>query len=935
MKKLRSIIAICLCSFWVVFLASCAKQLSAPMDFEFDVTTQTLSWDKVPNASGYTIEINGEEETTRANFYSLAGLDAGIYDVKVKANGDNTETTDSEWAVYENFERVAESGLMYKLINNNTEYELVGVGSAKGDVVMESVFRNKPVTSIAEAALRNNRFTSFVVGENVKTIGKRAFYNSQNLTEIEIPKNVVSVGESVFQSCKKLKKAKLPEVITAIPDYAFANCGELEEFTISSKTISIGNNAFTNCSKLKTLALPATVETIGESAFFRCEGLSGKIDLGDSLLSIGEAAFYNCVNITSIDFGDKLKTIAAKAFYTCIGLTSITLPDSVQSIGNYAFYETKKLATVDLSENLESMGAYAFHLSKIFTDAADGTNTSDQGLVLVDDWIVGCKNKDIVNIYIPSNVSGVADYAFTGQYEKLITVNLPSVKYIGNAAFYLCKALAVSIFGDHLVKVGDDAFAGCEVLKQVTLGNGLVEIGDYSFSGCKALSGLSIPDTVNSIGTYAFINTGLPAASDGIIYVGNDANPNLWVVGVAHQIINFPVIKDGTKGIAEYSFVDCVLIQDITLPDSLQYIGRGAFYGCGAYFMMSVNIPKGLKEIGDYAFYECPSLTLRNQFKDAKNLEKIGRSAFYGAVFLGAQEIQADEEGYAVPVPGRLDLTGIKEIDDYAFFGCASIETLMIGNGVEKIGNRVFHGNVSLKTVIISNTVKEMGIRVFYKCEALETVTIGNGMKVIPDYTFYGCKSLKNVSFVAGGGVERIGRYAFRDCVQLSNINFGDSLKVMDDYSFFGCSGLTELVIPNTVESIGKYAFRNCSSLTSVVIPETLVTIGKHAFYGAKLATFYCEAESIPAYWDNRWNSSYRPVVWGCELSEDDTYVVSFEKDAKKITNSELLKDISAPSRAGKTFGGWALTPDSTEAAYTLENIDTAPEGVKLYAIWL
>lgn len=935
MKKLRSIIAICLCSFWVVFMASCAKQLSAPTDFKFDVTTQTLSWDKVPNASGYTIEINGEEETTRANYYSLAGLDAGIYDVKVKANGDDTETTDSDWAVYEDFERVAESGLMYKLINNNTEYELVAAGSAKGDVVMESVFRNKPVTSIADNALKNNRFTSFVVGENVKTIGKRAFYNSQNLTEIEIPENVVSIGESVFQSCKKLKKAKLPQIITAIPDYTFANCGELEEFIISSKTISIGNNAFINCSKLKTLALPSTVETIGESAFFRCVGLSGKIDLGDSLLSIGKDAFSGCVNITSVDFGDKLKTIAANAFHTCAGLTSITLPDSVVSIGERAFFKTEKLATVDLSENLESMGAYAFHMSKIYTEAADGKNTSDQGVVLIDDWIVGCKNTDIVNIYIPSNVSGVADYAFMGQYEKLATVNLPSVKYIGDAAFYLCKALTVSIFSDHLIKIGDDVFAGCEFLKQVTLGNSLVEIGGYAFSGCKALSGLSVPNTVDRIGTFAFINSGLSAGNDGIIYVGNDENPNLWVVGVAHEFVNFPEIKEGTKGIAEYSFVDCILIQEITLPDSLQYIGRGAFYGCGVYFMMSVNIPKGLKEIGDYAFYECPSLTLRNEFKDAKNLERIGRSAFYGAQFLAAKEIQADEDGYAIPIPGRLDLTGVNEIGDYAFFGCASIETLMIGNGVEKIGNRVFHSNASLKTVQISNSVTEMGIRVFYKCEALETVMIGNGMKEIPDYTFYGCKALKNVVFATGGGIERVGRYAFRDCVKLSEINFGDSLKVMDDYSFFGCSGLTELVIPNTVESIGKYAFRNCSSLTSVVIPETLVTIGKHAFYGAKIATFYCEAEEIPAYWDNRWNSSYRPVVWGCELSEDDTYVVSFEKDTKNITNSELLNAISAPTRAGKTFGGWALTPDSTEAAYTTETIASAPEGVTLYAIWL
>jgi len=935
MKKLRSIIAICLCSFWLVFSTACAEQLSSPTDFKFDITTQTLSWDKVPNASSYTIEVNGETVTTKANSYSLAGLDAGVYDVKVKANGDENQTTDSEWAIYEDFERVAESGLMYKLINNNTEYELVSVGSAKGDVVMEDVFRGKPVTSIAKAALKNNRFSSFVIGSNVKQIGDRAFYNSQNLVELEIPENVVSIGESLFQSSRKLEKVTMPENLTEIPKFTFASCSALKEFTLSSQTTTIGANAFTGCTSLEELMLPATVKTIEENAFYRCENLKGKIDLGDSLISIGSSAFSRCANIETIDFGDKLETIAEDAFRDCASLTSVVFPNSLRSIGNYAFYETDNLKTIDFGTNLESIGAFAFHMSKAYLDAADGKDTQDQGIVIIDDWIVGCKNTSIVNIYIPTNISGIADYAFYAQYQNLISVNLPSVKYVGNDAFYGCKTLNAAIFGDQLLKLGYDAFVGCEMLKQVVLGNNLVEIGSYAFSGCKALSGLAIPNTVNNIGTYAFVNTAIPAASDGIIYVGNDENPNLWVVGVQHQIVNFPTIKDGTKGIADYSFVDCALVQEVTLPDSLEYIGRGAFYGCGNFFLMSINIPKNLKEIGAYAFYECPSLTLRNAFTEAKKLDKIGRSAFYGAAFLGAKEIGADEDGYAVPVPGRLDLTGIAEIEDYAFFGCASIETLLIGNGVKKIGSRVFHGNQSLKTVQMSNSVEEMGIRVFYKCEALETAILGNGLKEIPDYTFYGCKSLKNVVFAEGEGIEHIGKYAFRDCVSLTDIDFGDSLKNIADYAFFGCSGLTELVIPNTVQSIGNYAFRNCSALKSVVIPETLTTLGKHVFYGANQATIYCEADNIPAYWNSRWNSSYRTVLWGCELSEDDTYVVSFIKNAETITNPEVINGIAAPTREGAVFGGWAIAPNSTEVAYTAENIASAPDNTVLYAIWL
>ncbi len=936
MKKIRLIIALCLCSVLAVFLTACTgSSLAKPEDFKLDSDTLSLSWDKVSGAKGYTIEINGAQVTTKANYYSLADLEPGIYDVKVKANGDGKEIDDSQWAVYEGFEKVYETGLLYKLINNKTEYELVGVGSAQGDIVMEDVYRGKPVTKIADNALRNNRLSSFTVGKNVKTIGKNAFQNSQNLTELVIPENVVSVGESLVQGSKKLEKVTLPQSVLEVPKAFATNCSALTEFVIGSDVVSIGENAFSYCSNLTTVKLPESVKTIGNNAFFRCESVTS-VDLGGAVY-VGENAFSQCTMLVNIDFGECLETISGYAFYECDSVEAIALPDTVTTIGGRAFFGMGKLADIQLSENLESIGSYAFHATRLYLDAPDEADTSNGGVVVIDGWVVGCKNANIVT-YVDTTVIGVAALSFGGA-ALLNAVYLPSVEYIGEKAFTQCPLLVSAEFSDSLIKIDANAFSKCEALINVFLGNSLTHIGDYAFYGCKALAGLSIPNTVERIGTYAFNSTEIPADAAGIIYMGNEENPNLWVVGVKDQMINNPTIKDGTKGIANYAFNECFFISDVVLPDSLEYIGRGAFYACGAMSLMSINIPKNLRVIDDYAFYECPGLWLRaadgsfeHGFTNAVNMERIGRSAFYNSLFLGANEIGQTEDGYLTPVPGRLDLSGVDEIGVYAFYNSMGIETLYIGNGVQKIGDRAF-ANGRMTSVTIAPTVTEMGVRVFQKCLALTTAVVGNGLQAIPDYTFYSCVALNSVTFVEGGGVEHIGKYAFRGCASLQQINFGDNLKSIDNYAFIYC-GLKELVLPNTLQSIGNYSFRGCDQLTAVVIPDTLESVGKHAFYGLNKATIYCEAESIPAYWNERWNTSFRTVVWGCTLSEDDQYVVSVNKTAETITNPETLNGVAGPTRAGYIFVGWSTTPEGTQIDYAAENIAQAPDGTLLYAVW-
>ena len=155
-KRILTIISLSLLLVCMILVSGCSSQVAKPTGLRMNSDTLTLSWNKNSSAKGFAVQISGEEEerVVRGNSISLEKLTPGTYEIKIKAMGDGVDTKDSDWVTY-NFVREQESGLVYKLINNNTEYQLVSIGKATGDVVMESVYRGKPVTSIADKALSN------------------------------------------------------------------------------------------------------------------------------------------------------------------------------------------------------------------------------------------------------------------------------------------------------------------------------------------------------------------------------------------------------------------------------------------------------------------------------------------------------------------------------------------------------------------------------------------------------------------------------------------------------------------------------------------------------------------------------------------------------------------------------------------------------------
>ena len=186
---------------------------------------------------------------------------------------------------------------------------------------------------------------SLTIGNRVSSIGG-AFSGCTALTSI-----VVDEGNQVYDSRNNCNA--IIETATNIP---LLGC---KTTIIPNSVVSIGDGAFYCCSGLTSVTIPNSVTSIGYYAFGSCSDLTS-VAIPNSVVSIGDRAFEGCSGLTSVAIPNSVTSIGNSAFSGCSGMTSVIIPNSVERIGDSAFSDCYGLTSVVIGSGVKIIGDDAF-----------------------------------------------------------------------------------------------------------------------------------------------------------------------------------------------------------------------------------------------------------------------------------------------------------------------------------------------------------------------------------------------------------------------------------------------------------------------------------------------------------------------------------------------------------------------------------------------
>ena len=754
--------------------------------------------------------------------------------------------------------------MIFKVISAADKTCQVGTGNGYPNAVENQYKTSGPVTipnyingfaviSIADFAFYEcYKVTSFTIPNSVTTIGQAAFYGCEGISGITIPNSVTTIGDDAFER-SGLTSIVYPENVITMGSGVFSRCSYLTNVIIPNSVTNIANSAFYECTGLNNITIPSSVTTIGNGAFWNCTALNSVSMSNSSLTTIGNNAFSGCC-FSSITIPNSVASIGSSAFAYCSELTSIDIPSSVTSIGSYAFSSCSGLTSITIGKNVETIGTNPFSscykINSLQVESGNNNYDSrnDCNAIIetaTNTLMVGCKNTIIPN----------------------------TVNHIGNNAFYYCTFLTDITIPNSITSIGERSFAYCLRLQNIKIPSSVTSIGIRAFNYCKSLESV-FSDIVEPFtpGAYAFILGDSTITKYETLYVPAGTKSKYQSISgwnVFNNIVEFPsytiqtvegvnmtvvVTSENEKtcqvGVGEYAVPAISQSTEgvVTIPSEVNgytvtTIGVSAFQSCKK--ITKVNIPNTVTSIGNHAFDQCAALESVNI---PNSVTTIRDGAFMECAKLASIEL-----------PNSLE-----RLENYAFGDCPSLTSVVIPSSVTFM-DMPFADCTGLISIfseieepfdmnVISFTYYDETTSTRYPLTATLYVPIGT-KALYQAATGWNVLTMKNIGeedpavFVAEStnGIEMLFKVTDEENKKCQ-IGTGAGTAVWKNTT--GSVVLPMTVNGYTVTAIADNAFAE-TGISSVVIPSSIVSIGENAFKGcpnlANVKSYIEEPYSIPA----------------------------------------------------------------------------------------
>lgn len=671
-----------------------------------------------------------------------------------------------------------------------------------------------------------DNLTELVIPEGVQVIGGNSFICNPALTEVTIPASVRYIGNSSFGSNECLNKVTFlgecpvfagnafdwiaDDAVVYVPDDQYdayaealynADCDSavlpsganavvydraidpaLFDFDPSTGTITgftgydvcvevpaeiggvpvraIGENAFYDHRYLCMLSLPEGLETIGASAFEWCETLL-HIEFPSTLKTIESRAFYGGYKGFALNL-PAVETIGDEAFANCPFISEpLELPDGLKTIGNSAFDGVSWLGEVYIPASVETIGERAFADTALNYLVFEGRNLPQ----MADNALENCAYLTDIDLHTKASKQEMLDLQAKvdalGLECRVWRMQNPDVAYVEDGLDIYENGVWISYTGEQSHLRPWDAFDDIDV----------TAIGDGLFKGNQTIQYFSVPysDVFTTIGAEAFADSTL------------------------HTVDLFDSVTTINGG----AFRNCTELTELTLPESVEFVGAEALYGCtGLKTLFVLCDPTVLPEDLFDVWPENMEIYVGDNATDeqVKYLSKIAGRPFYYPVTRMSEELPTLDAMPYEPLPGEdfwFD-TEFARLDNYDGYELNLVLPREIeGEPLTMIGGSMmqrasygdnYEAELPVVSVVIPENYTDIPAYAFAGCETLETVICYAPIEMLNDSVFANCTSLREVIFV--NGVGGFGNYVFDNCPNLETVYVGPYVDSVGEYAF-------------------------------------------------------------------------------------------------------------------------------------------------------